>query len=461
MTEPAEFVFKRPNKYRRAFDWRVSQADDRSLGVSTEALVRLYRSEFLDLLDDFLDLSRRRQNNRTSLARLQIWLLQELTGQEAGIKHYRDALRTAREKQSADSANELHTDEIRFYERELFFHRAYANAIRVIGDGLAWRALGFDRAVPRLLSQRATKQNVMSEGLLAELLEWSRTFDQGSGIAIFNSLTNCLAFGDVTLIRPDNSVEIIEVKSSNTKSGRKVRQRQAMREIVTILESGGGRVEDREVEIEILPIRPETGLDQIEELLKEAGKSGWSAKKVSNSLYVQAIDFQKFDDVESTKTKMKYAKKEVVEAWEANGDYVMDMRSLDTISFNPNCAPFSIFPFSSRTCVELIVGAKMFTTYLNIDGVAREFEYRGWNIDKTTQQLMAEGNRGSVLNVSKRDPHGTFYARIPPADFMRLQMEALRPQTLMNSLEIKFKEAGRGSEGYLLSLFSGESELWR
>lgn len=40
-------------------------------------------------------------------------------------------------------------------ERELFIHRAHANCFRAIGDGIAWRALGHDRAALRALSGNA------------------------------------------------------------------------------------------------------------------------------------------------------------------------------------------------------------------------------------------------------------------------------------------------------------------
>ena len=75
------------------------------------------------------------------------------------------------------------------------------------------------------MSAHATKQQIFSEGLMSELLEWSTQFDQSEGVAILNSLTNCLAIGDVTVVRSDGSAEVVEVKSSNTKSRRKIRQR--------------------------------------------------------------------------------------------------------------------------------------------------------------------------------------------------------------------------------------------
>ena len=43
------------------------------------------------------------------------------------------------------------------------------------------------------------------------------------------------------MVRHDGSIEVVEVKSSNTKSSRKVRQKQAMKEVVTLLGTGAGQ----------------------------------------------------------------------------------------------------------------------------------------------------------------------------------------------------------------------------
>jgi hypothetical protein len=50
---------------------------------------------------------------------------------------------------------------------------------------------------------------------MGEMTEWSNAFDRGKGLAIFNAITNWLAFGDVTIVKDDGSVELVEVKSSN------------------------------------------------------------------------------------------------------------------------------------------------------------------------------------------------------------------------------------------------------
>ncbi len=218
-----------PGRYRRAFDWRIAREDKDGTVVATEALVALFSSEMPAILEDYLDISRRRRNNRLAIAKLQAHLVDELITVEATVKHYRT------KKTELESGGEGLEDgrpedgpkkeDLKFVSTELFLYKAYANVIRSVADGIAWRALGHDRAVLRALCQNRGSQQITSPGTVEELREWSKHFDRGQGIAILNSLTNWLTYGDVTLVRDDGSVEIIEVKSSKTTSNRVVRQR--------------------------------------------------------------------------------------------------------------------------------------------------------------------------------------------------------------------------------------------
>jgi hypothetical protein len=374
-----EIPRKPPNKYRRAFDWRVSEGKDERPQNLT-GIFRLATSDFPDILEDFLSISRKRQKNSTALARLQIHMLEELLVQEGAVKHYRQRLKdlqsvemegsTDREDEDLENGDETvaaeprpesietestgdvsgdRTEEIQFAKSERFFYRIYGNAIRAIGDGIAWRALGYDRAVTRLLGERATKQHITSGGTVEELRVWSNHFDSGADIAILNALTNCLAIGDVTVVRSDGSVELVEVKSSKTKSSRKIRQKHAMDEVVTLLDTGEGQNEERNIRIEVLPTRPETYLDRVDELLEFAGKRGCAARKISDYLYVEAFDVRQLRSVDKLADLNEEIRTAVVSQWESRGDLVMPMSTLDAIAYTPNCAPFSIFPYGVRT----------------------------------------------------------------------------------------------------------------
>jgi hypothetical protein len=448
---------KMPNQYRRAFDWGVSTGPSQDFTNQFEAALNVAKSELPDLLEDFLELSRKKQHNRTAVSRLQLHMLEELLVQEGVAKSYRQRLQGEGSGQEMRISGTDHEGGGRSRDsQDLFGYRMYANAIRAIGDGIAWRALKFDRAVTRLMSEQATKQYLSSPGTLEELREWSSHFGQGLGLSILNALTNCLAIGDVTLIRDDDSVEIIEVKSSNAKSGRKIRQKRKMEEVVTILSAGVGRTQNKEVRIEILPLTPETGLPTLGRLLSQASAGGWASGRISNSLYLEAFDLLKIQQIETLQPKLSAARRELTSDWESRGDFVMRMSSIDAIQFTPNSAPFSIFPFDSRTCVDLLLGAKFYISYLNFDAVEREFRHRGWNIERTREDLSKAGNVEAYLEISKDD----FHVLIPPSEYMRMQMELLRPQTLIEAYEQERKRGHRHAERFILPLYEGEPEIW-
>jgi hypothetical protein len=400
----------KPGKYRRAFGWRLSHGPDPLSSEAAAGMSRLASSDFPGILEDFLSISRKRQQNPTALARLQIHMLEELLIQESVVKHYRERLAELEAPTASGDADERQK-EIAFAKAEIFFYRIYANAIRGIGDGIAWRAFGYNRAAIRLLGERETKQHVSSEGTVQELRVWSHHFDTGSGIAILNALTNCLAIADVTVVRHDGSIEVVEVKSSKTKSSRTVRQKQAMKEAVTLVGTGAGQNEGRDVAIEILRIGPESYLNRVEELLRTAGEKGWAARRISDWLYVEAFDMRKFTSEDEVKELTEKVRGAAIGEWEKRGDFIQDTNSLDAIAYSPNSAPFSVFPFRAQMCIDLLIGTAFYVSFLNISAVEREFIQRGWTLEKNFRTLMKEKSEESMLAVRK----GPFHCTVTPA----------------------------------------------
>ena len=84
---------KRPNQYRRAFEWSVSSGDKEARLTQLEGSARLASSDFPNILEDFLETSRKRSENHTAMARLQMHMLEELLIQEGAVKHYRQKLK--------------------------------------------------------------------------------------------------------------------------------------------------------------------------------------------------------------------------------------------------------------------------------------------------------------------------------------------------------------------------------
>ena len=104
--------------------------------------------------------------------------------------------------------------------------------------------------------------------------------------------SNCLAIGDVTIIKNDGSIEMVEVKSSDAGSNRVTRQKQRMREVTELLKTGKGVLDEQDTTIIRLDIAPEHDLPALFGLLQEASRTGWAGKRVSDFCYIEAFDYQ-------------------------------------------------------------------------------------------------------------------------------------------------------------------------
>jgi hypothetical protein len=451
-----------PGQYKRGFTWRLSNTQKEFLGAPSKALARLSRSDYSDLLVDFLTISRNRQRNWLSLMKLQLWMIEEIAYNEKGVKHYKGQLEKL-EQQLASSTSPNEKAELakgkEQLESEVFFHRLYANALRAIGDGIAWRAFDFDRAVMRSLSQRATNQTLLAEGTAQELRQWSKTFDGGSGLPILNAITNVLSLGDVTVVHDDGSGEIIEVKTGTTKSGRITRQKQQMRETVKLLKEGKGQLEDTTIEILKLDIYPENNLATLYGQLEQASQSGWSGGKVDEYCYLECFDIRQLKgDTSQITERLAGIRKREIGDWESNNDFVLTTSSLDILSFTPNCAPFSVFPFPPTMCIGLLTGTLSYTSYYNLSALCRILQNLNWKVTKGPDQLTSENitRDASILDVEKDG----FYSRMPPAELMRMQMELIRNAVFIGEMDM-IKNMGPGAApdaGFVV--FTQENAIW-
>jgi hypothetical protein len=452
---------KGASKYRRAFDWRLFATDPDEIPTASAAFAALGSGEHSEILEDCLEISRKRRSNRKALAKLQLHLLEDLLEAEAALKYFKQEqgkLAAPQAEVPEEKRGDGVSKDLEAIKREIFFHKAHANCLRAIGDGMVWRTLAYDRAALRSLSQNPNKAHVLTEGTLNELTAWSLHFNSHDGIPILNSLTNCLTTGDITLVRDDGSMEIIEVKSSKTKSRRITRQKQRMQEVFELLNFGEGELENSRVRVLRLDIFPENGLDNLRGLLQEAERSGYAARRLSNFLYVECIDVRAIKEIDGVLAELSAKENRELADWSTSKDFVTLTSSSDLISFTPNCAPFSVFPFPSKTCIDLLTEVKSYRTHFNFTALGREFERMGWLVESNPQQLHEE--RGSLETGFFVVSKDGFHATVPPADVMRLMAETMRPKVLISELE---KIRHMGPEVTLPNTFvvyEGETQIW-
>jgi hypothetical protein len=68
----------KPGKYRRAFDWRVSTSERNTLRTVGKVFAGLSASEYKEMFEDYLEISRKRCGNLTWMAKLQLHLIDEV-----------------------------------------------------------------------------------------------------------------------------------------------------------------------------------------------------------------------------------------------------------------------------------------------------------------------------------------------------------------------------------------------
>jgi len=263
------------------------------------------------------------------------------------------------------------------------------------------------------------------------------------------------------------------VKSSKTKSRRLTRQKQGMNEVVELLKSGEGKAEEREgVSLLILDLEPEHGLGELLRLLQQASQTGFAYGAISNFLYVECIDFRFVKDSDKMKSALHEGREKHLRTWIDREDVFTSMSSADFIAFSANCAPFSVFPFPDDICIHLMTGAKMFTSYLNHTEIAREFERRGWqilrgpaDIQRDLKEKLAKGEEINPQELGMEDfltvSKDGFHTTVASGELTRLLIEGLRPKVLIKAREIMRGLGPHSTDGFVLPVYSGESQIWR
>jgi hypothetical protein len=153
-------------------------------------------------------------------------------------------------------------------------------------------------------------------------------------------------------------------------------------------------------------------------------------------------------------------RRSLIAEWTERHDDVHTFDTFRSLSFSPNLAPFSVFPFDPAICIDLLTGAKSYRVFLNNSAIAREFEHRGWRITVTPKQAFEKSEFADEFMTVKK---GRLSVSLPPAAFMRMGMELLRPQVFIRQCEMVNKPGPpdfKDASDYNLPIFSHEAEIW-
>lgn len=330
--------------------------------------------------------------------------------------------------------------------------------LRTVGDGLAWRILGYDRRAIRIIG-RGERVAWLSEGvgLAAELEALEEFWGQGA-FAILNDMTNCLRHGDLTVVRPeDRTLELVEVKVADREKPAQVRR---MEEVAGVLNQGwhptaanGSPLHLKEVSASYI-----THLSQLAVLCRQARRVGQAWMLVADSMLVRVIDVAWAGDTAAYQAALEDVRAAV--PWFGDSQSTIEFMSAirrmrDRRHSFSALAPLSIFPLEPEDLADLMMGNLELVTVLNGKLLESDFGKAGMG---AIVELGAER-----FNKFADVRRGTMTVQIPAEVREQMFLELLAPEAviaatseLLDELE---QQPETGSEARLLT-FSTERTAW-
>lgn len=256
--------------------------------------------------------------------------------------------------------------------------------LRSIGDGIAWRFLKYDRAALRLLAEHDyVSVPSLGTGLYEEMNEVQRLADEGYSL-LLNSITNFLRVGDITIYdKTTGKFKIVEVKAGMTQTPRTIRQGKYMALVQEGLDEGSHSIAGATLTKMMSKAPLLTYVRSVESAMVEAEQKFGSSRLFGEYLSVGVFALRKIIDNLSG-SDMQRVQHTIIErcmsVLRRKTDMPLPIMSniSPMVHFSPILAPYTIFPIDRNRRFDLLTGDFWVISQLNISGLARWLESRGW-----------------------------------------------------------------------------------
>ena len=335
--------------------------------------------------------------------------------------------------------------------------------LKQIADSIAWRVLGYDRVRVQLLAEHS-KTGYLDDTVFNDFALAQHIVEQEGAIVLVNDLTTILRHGDITIIN-EGSYSILETKygKASSQSGRAIRQRRRLDELIRFLNTGIRTTQDRRDFILKVDIPIRTHHSAAAEVIEQARTSGYHQVIVSDCLAIEAL----WTKSQSAEFPQERPFRDV--------EHIVRFHNLDVFD-KPvtRIAPYGIFPLDHRSCFDLITGGILLVTTLNFDRLQELYDQFGLVLELPQP---SEEERRAYLSapIAERKKlmylhkfivsDGDHYISLTPDFFGRISLELMHEDTivqtdrqlinLISDLGIPDDRATRFYIGY-----RDESDIW-
>lgn len=434
----------------------ITKKDIKKIGIS---IWNPTLQDWRDIIEDYVNISKKRKRNKLAMFKLQVELLSDVVLVNDAIKGYIKLIEDPDEvkKQFPD----LITDEknIEYWENEVRTNKIILNALKDIGDGIAWRVFDYDRSL--IYNMCVNNENVgpltLNQGLVTELHAFGDFVNEiNIESFVYHGITNFLLISDLTTKDIDGNYNFIEVKSGKNPRGkswkdRLLRQKNKVENIVRIGNEEQGDSSEVEAEFIYLENKPKTILDKLDTLLKRAKNKDVVTQIYYSYLGIAITNFEHIDDQTSFEKLSKLAG----QLRTKEDDVITTPNSIDSFVFSPNRSPWSIHPFCSEDIANILMGKYIIHYFFNITLFVKEIEKRGWKVLDIIYNRSKNSNDPSMFSVTKNN----LIMKVPPLLATRAIFEGLSVDSLVDIFENSLKEGIKSSE-YFFYGFEKERFLW-
>lgn len=354
-------------------------------------------------------------------------------------------------------SEEIETDE--FFDHVL---GCALHAFRCLGDGIAWKALDFDRRVITVMGDGHRVGRLADEtGLAAELAELDRLWTEEHQFAIHNDLTNCLRHADLTIPGTPigrREIEVAEVKASGKQ---KTIQRSRLAEKLQFVNTGYRPSADGSPASRILPAMPRlrTFLGPLRVAIARARKVGVADFSPHRCMTVAVADYYVLDRTP-----------ELADDWASGaprrrGWDPSHPRVIQSLGFVRRLrerhnsfafiAPYAIFPLDPADAADLILGHLEVCTTISGDELENTFTQAG------LQSEVAGGSDAEHLLLRATD--GAATVELPAVIREQMVTELVSPDTIIDAVLLALASTAADpakQPARQLVPYAGERAVW-
>lgn len=263
----------------------------------------------------------------------------------------------------------------------------FLGQLRTIGDGIAWRFLGYNRAVLRLLAEHDyVPAPILGVGLYTEIQKCVRLAAQGHPF-LLNSITNFLRFGDITIHdRLADTFKLVEVKTNESQTLSTRRQAKQLALVQESLQRGSHSVFP---DTSITMITSEKPLLTYAKALENAMVEAQQRKECASARvfgdYLSLGVFHTRRIIDLPKGTVRQIQEDVISRCncicKSKNDVLLPIwctNIMPALHFARPLAPYTIFPIAPALRLALMTGEFFLSVQLNISGLGRWLSKRGW-----------------------------------------------------------------------------------